>query len=426
MQVQVKKSFYQSFGGINFMNADLVSIDFSTLATQTLGSRSLSTRYSYADLLKHLFFSKAIGGNVLDDINTLKGQLKDHPQLKIASPDTIEYAFKELVQPTKKIITASGKEHFINEHKGFNTLFSKLCMQTGLLNSKDQYTLDYDGHIVENTKIDNASTYKKSEGYYPVMCSINKLPIYVQNRNGNTPESYKQQSLIRATLQQCAAEKIIIGKFRADACCYEKSTIELLENKNITYYIRAEQNENLRIAFEDERDWQPAMLNNCKVEICSMEEPILGNDKLRRIVAYRRKLSNEQATIFDNNGYRYQAIVTSDKESESLDVIMIYNKRGSDGEHHFKELDYDFSWNKLPFDSFEMNTIYMYATAIAYILFQFMKKKYSAALSFINPTMRLKNFILHFVTLVAKWIHTGRQWILKIFTPKDYSPLWCT
>ena len=119
--------------------------------------------------------------------------------------------------------------------------------------------------------------------------------------------------------------------------------------------------------------------------------------------AYRRKLSNEQATIYDNNGYSYSAIVTSDTQATAFDVIEFYNQIGCQGEHHFKELDYDFSWNKLPF---------------AYILFQYVKQKYAGVLSFVNKSMQLKNFILHFVTLTARWIRTGRQWTLKIFTTK--------
>lgn len=422
MQVQVNPTFFQSFGGINFIEEDIKKIDFDSLVTETLGSRSLLAQYSYGDLLKNIFYSKLIGGDVLDDLNVLKEQLQDHPRLTIASPDTIEYAFQELLQPVKKEATATGKEHFMNEHKGFNFLLTKLCRQTGLLKQGQKYTMDYDGHIIENNKLDNAFTYKNSEGYYPVVCSINKFPIYLQNRNGNTPESYNQKSSIAAALEQCMAQKITVNKFRADACCYEKNTIQYLEKNNITYYIRAEQNGNLRIALEDETEWQPVLLNNCKVEVCSMEEPLFGQKTPRRIVAYRRKLSNEQATIFDNNGYRYSAIVTSDTQATALDVIEFYNQRGCQGEHHFKELDYDFSWNKLPFNSFQLNTIYLYATAIAYILFQYVKQKYAGVLSFVNKSMRLKNFILHFVTLTAKWIRTGRQWVLKIFTTKDYMP----
>jgi len=39
-----------------------------------------------------------------------------------------------------------------------------------------------------------------------------------------------------------------------------------------------------------------------------------------------------------------------------MEVITFYNQRGCEGEHHFKELDYDFGWSKLPFDNIEMNT----------------------------------------------------------------------
>lgn len=424
MQVQVNPTFYQSFGGLNFIEEDIKKINFDSLVCETLGSRSLLAQYSYGALLKNIFYSKLIGGDVLDDLNVLKGQVQDHPHLKIASPDTIEYAFQELVQPVKKESTTTGKEHTINEHKGFNTLLTRLCRHTGLLKRNEKYMMDYDGHIIENTKEDNAFTYRSTEGYYPVVCSINKLPVYIQNRNGNTPESYNQKPVIAAALQQLRDEGIEVNQFRADACCYEKDTLEYLEKNHITYYIRAEQNENLRIALEDENEWEPAMINHCKVEVCSIAEELFGQKEPRRIVAFRRKLSKEQATIFDHDGYRYSAVVTSDNKSAPINVIEIYNQRGCEGEHHFKELDYDFSWNKLPFNSFELNTIYLYATAIAYILFGYIKQKYTDVLDFVNSSMRLKNFILHFVTLTAKWIKSGRQWVFKIFTSKDYSPLW--
>ena len=95
MQVQVKKSFYQSFGGINFIEEDIRRINFSSIVTQTLGSRSFLAQYSYADLLKAIFYSKLIGGDALDDLNVLKQQLQDHPCLTIASPDTIEPACRQ-------------------------------------------------------------------------------------------------------------------------------------------------------------------------------------------------------------------------------------------------------------------------------------------------------------------------------------------
>lgn len=402
------------------MNDFLDTRGFSCLISTHLGSRSLIAQYSYADVIKQLFFIASIGGDSLDESNYLKYQLQDHPHLRIASPDTIEYAFQELRQPTRKITADSGACHHINEHAGFNKLLPAICHKH-LLSSTRSHMMDYDGHIVENTKNDNGRTYKQTEGYYPVVCSINKFPVYMQNRNGNTPESYNQKEIIKSAVENCREAGIKIGSFRADACCYERRTLEYLEAEGITYYVRAENCRSLLDALEDERDWQDATLGYRKVQVCSIEENTLG--KPRRIIAYRYR-QNGQLSIDDINGYRYYAIVTSDDTKSASDCIETYNGRGRDGEHHFGELDYDFNWNKLPFDNMEMNTIYMYAMIVAYLMFYAVKNSCAQRVGFIESTMRLKNFILHFVTVPAKWIKTGRRWVLNLYTPKDYSPMW--
>src|SRR5665647_3594605 len=406
MQVKQKETFIQSFGGLNFIHNYLKANNFSELALNHLGSRNLTAQYSYGELLRQLFFIAAIGGDTLDESNYLKYQLQDHPDLKIASPDTIEYAFQELRQQTRQVTSASGAVHQINEHSSFNKLLVTLCSNL-LLSAGGSYMMDYDGHTLENTKVDNAFTYKQTEGYYPVVCSINKMPVYMQNRNGNTPESYGQKDVIETAINNCKEKNISINAFRADACCYEKSTIEYLEFLGITFYIRAENCRSLMDALTDEPDWQAGMLGNKKVEVCSIEERIFGEKKYRRIVAYRYKKKG-QLSIDDTNGYRYYAIVTSDTEASPLECINIYNQRGCDGEHHFEELDHDFNWNKLPFDNIEMNTIYMYGMLVAYLLFNAVKIAFAKGINFIDKTMRIKNFILHFVTLPAKWIKTGR------------------
>ena len=405
------------------MDADYRKMRLSSLITDYLGYCSLNALYSYSDIIKTVFYLRAIGGDVLDDVSALRQQLSDHPGLPVCSADTMEYVCQELQQPNGEIVTEKGVRHIINEHEGFNRLLSALCKQTGILQTGVGYTMDYDGHIVENNKPDNARNYKKTEGYYPVVCSINKLPVYIQNRNGNTPENYEQLHIIRNAVTLCRSQDIEVAKFRADASCYEKSTVQYLEQEGMQYCIRAEMNRALRIALQDERDWQPTELNYKKVEICSINHPVFSRD--RRIVAYRSKVFG-QLTTEQTNGYQYYAIVTNDTECKEADLIQFYNQRGCEGEHHFKELDYDFGWSKLPFDNIAMNTVYMYITAIAYLLFNIFKTRYAAKTNFVTPQMRLKNFILHFVTLTAKWIKTGRQWVLKIYTTKDYSAVFQT
>ena len=407
------------------MDADFRKWGLASVFTEHLGQRSANACYSYAEVAKSLCFMFSIGGEVLNDLNTLREQLQDHPCLPICSPDTVEYVCGELRQPTQMITTVKGIRHSVNVHEKFNQLLPQLCVQGGVLATKQPYTLDYDGHIVENTKADNAFTYKHTQGYYPVVLSIDKLPVFLQNRKGNTPESYDQLSLIKQTLRRCEQLNIKVKKFRADACCYEKDTVEYLEKNHLTYYIRCEMNASLTIALEDEPQWQTVMLGQRQVEVCSVEEPVLDDPQPRRIVAYRYKAQG-QLSLTDRDGYRYYAVLTNDTAGDALSCIEFYNQRGCQGEHHFKELDYDFGWNHLPFDNFEMNTIYLYLSAIAYLLFNIFKQRYAAKITWVNTAMRLKNFILHFVTLTAKWIKTARRYMLKIFTTKDYTPLWGT
>jgi hypothetical protein len=427
MQVQVKPAFYQCFGGINFIEADFNALDFQTLITQHLGSRSHQAVYSYADAIKHLLLMFAIGGDVLDDLHMLKAQLQDHPHLSICSPDTVEYVCNQLKTDTICRLTDKSVQHYINEHEGFNRLLAVISVAGATLNTKEDYTLDYDGHIVENTKRDNACNYKHTRSYYPVVCSINKLPVYMQNRNGNTPESYGHLGIVQQTIAHCRALQLKVAKFRADACCYEQKTLQWLEQNNMVYYIRAEMNVSLRIALEDELQWQPAMLGYRKVEVCSITEKLFGKkEPERRIVAYRYRVTGQLSLEDGSGGYRYYAVVTNDQQSDAQHCIAFYNHRGCEGEHHFKELDHDFGWDHLPFDNMATNTVYMYMTVIAYLLFNVFKMRYAKQCSFVRAEMRLKNFILHFVALTAKWIKTGRQYILKLFTHKDYSAVWGT
>src|SRR3954463_11280787 len=115
MQVQVKTAFYQCFGGINFIEADFNALDFKTLITQHLGSRSHQAVYSYADAIKHLLLMFAIGGDVLDDIQMLKAQLQNQPHLSICTPDTVEYVCNQLKTDTICRLTDKSVQHYINK-----------------------------------------------------------------------------------------------------------------------------------------------------------------------------------------------------------------------------------------------------------------------------------------------------------------------
>jgi hypothetical protein len=43
--------------------------------------------------------------------------------------------------------------------------------------------------------------------------------------------------------------------------------------------------------------------------------------------------------------------------------------------------------------------------------------------SYVSMVNTLKKFIFRFITVPAKWIKSGRQRLLRLYTSKDYTPL---
>ena len=88
---------------------------------------------------------------------------------------------------------------------------------------------------------------------------------------------------------------------------------------------------------------------------------------------------------------------------------MIGVKLGLDFDHQFipahkydatysykGDYGYFLGWVHLPFSFLEQNTVFMLVTVM------------------------LKKFILHFINVPAKWIKTGRRYVLNLYTPQKY------
>jgi len=83
----------------------------------------------------------------------------------------------------------------------------------------------------------------------------------------------------------------------------------------------------------------------------------------------------------------------------------------------------DFGWAKLPCSFLGENTAFMILTALYANLYQFIFARFAEKLGWLAPNFRMKKFIFRFITVAAQWIKTGRQYVLKLFTDKDYRPI---
>ena len=70
-----------------------------------------------------------------------------------------------------------------------------IILKFKLLKREKNYLLDYDNTIIECEKYDSKKTYLHYSGYQPGVCFINKIPVYIENHNGNSPAKYKSSIL---------------------------------------------------------------------------------------------------------------------------------------------------------------------------------------------------------------------------------------
>ncbi len=414
------------FGGFNFCHDLLCKSGIPNLVDNYLGKRVKYAGFDYSDILSNhlaVFFN---GGDCTEDINEhLRGHLKQVRGLSVCSADTILRGIKELATPTEELISPRGVKHEFNINKKLNGLLLSATVKTGLLDKHTGYTLDYDNQVIATEKYDAKKTYKKCEGYQPGVASIGKLIVYVEGRNGNSQAKYQQTQTLQRTFSLLDTQGVNIKRFRADSASYQKDVIDLVTHKGRYFYIRAMRCADMeqQISRVPVKAWQKVRLGVQEMEVAEIKayQPF-GGEETYRLVVSRIKRKNRQTDLFTGSCYTYRAILTNDQLWGNTQVVSFYNQRGN-AEKTFDAMNNDFGWSKLPCSFLNENTSFMILTALYANLYQFIVTTFSQKLHWVKENFRLKKFIFRFITVAAKWIRTGRQYVLKLYTQKDYSPL---
>ena len=105
--------------------------------------------------------------------------------------------------------------------------------------------------------------------------------------------------------------------------------------------------------------------------------------------------------------------------STEKDIINFYNERGA-SEKNFDIQNHDFGWLHLPFSFMAENMVFMMVTAMLKNFYLYLGRHISKKVKPLKKTSRRKAFILHFVSVPAKWVRTGRQNVLNLYTNKTY------
>ncbi len=390
------------FGGLFFVINDLRKRGLSKMIDLCLGRRVTQAKYSYSDIVLNWIYCNLCGAERLHDVELLRDEMSD--DMILPSSDRIGRIFRSMsLESTVKGIYET------NIHEPLNGLMVSIALKLGLLNRKERYTLDYDNTIIEHKKYDRKRTYKMTSGYQPGVSFIDKIPIYIEGRNGNSNANYKITETVERSLDLLEKKGVRLNRFRSDSAAYTISMFRLMEERGIDFFIRARRSPTLNRMCVELRGWETITIKQRTFETKSVEFTTTNDDSSYRMVLYKTE---------DRDKWRYFSILTNNREMSELEIIRFYNMRG-DIERNFDDLKNNFNWHRLPFSFLKENTVFMIISAIASIVYQYLIRKFSKKVDFVKRKHRLKNFIYHFIMCSATF-YNGR---LKIFTDRDYGPL---
>jgi len=403
---------YNILGGGDVLIDIWLKQNIGELITSHLGERSPRAEYSFADAFLSLFISRCRDNNRIEHFKEAGESLKNHRRFKTAmSPDSYLYMSKELALPKQLIridtevdtnAQRSNKERY-QDHEivvidKLNELMVDAAIKFKLFDFENEYIMDFDTTEIK-TKIKDARRYYDGNGkraYCPAVAMINNIPVYIENRNGNTNASFNIVNTIKAALDLVSKKGIKIYMIRVDSAAFTKEFVEFINASNLKFITRAK-SPTVQAQIHKIKNWEKTCFKN---EIDSTGDTVFayGKEKTRLIVRSKSKPTiNKEGKETKDWG-----LATNDFESPNEDIINTYGLRG-DSENLFSSLN-DFGWDMLPMRKIEFNTVYLYFTAFNYIVYRFMTRLIGSELPSVNERMEIETFNKIFMRIATEWI----------------------
>lgn len=428
LKVEKSNTPINPFGGINFVIDKINRAGINEIIDSQLGKRAAQAEYSYSDLLNNLWSVFFCGGDCTEDLNEhLNPFLNQSPYGKTANSDTVLRVLKTLKTERETVISTTGNAYEINKNDRLNQLNLSILLSLNLLNRGQYYDFDYDNEVLKTEKYDAQNTYKHCKGYFPGMATINGMPVYFENRDGNMSVKTNQDEVLERCFNMLESKAIRINRSRMDAGSYSQKIVDVVARHSRLFYIRANRCDTLTDRLLEHKDWKKVEINHIDYEVCSIDyQPFSKENKQGgtpyRLVVMRCKKDHTQLDMFTQDNMTYRSILTNDYESSEQDIIAYYNQRGTE-ERTIDVLNNDFGWKNMPFSFMEENTVFLIVMMICKNIYTWLISNISEQFKGLKKTFRLKKFIFRFITVPAKWIKRGRQMILKVFSPKPYEVL---
>lgn len=426
----INSKHLSAYGGINFVFEHLDSLNLKNILAQNLPALPPQSQYQWSDIFYSFLSIYYCGGDCIEDIgHHLKKHFTDNPFFKMTSPDTLLKRLYQLSEEVHTCTTPRGRvEHQFCTNKVLEKLNISILKQLGLFEHQE-LVMDYDNTIIFSEKADSKMTYKRGYGYQPGVCTLNEEHIlYIENRNGNSDAKSFQGDTFQRVFDMLGENGVDkIHRFRADSASYQFEVVETLREKVGLFYIGC-RNSYVEKYFQKMDVWHKAKDKFGEYQVGSVRYiPFKRQAKAAkkearpyRLVVKRRKKKGNQLDLITGDLYEYRAIITNDFVSPDLEVARFYARRGN-MERQFDIMKNDFGWNNMPASTMTRNLVFLYFGSICRNLYNFIIERFSKKVKGLKIGHRMKKFIFRFIILPSKWVFSGRQLKLRVYSDLDCS-----
>ncbi len=424
-KIQLKSDNITPFGGLYSIFNRFDRSGVRKTIDSFLGMRSADPKaFSFGDVFASLFASYLCGGDCIEDVMDIKSFWHGHDSIRIASSDTIGRALRKLSCENVSYENPNKVSYSFNTADRLNSLLLRLLNVTGQINPGDCIDLDFDHQFIPADKKDAKYSYKKANGYFPGVASVGGLIVGIENRDGNANVKFHQADTLQRIIGRLETEgRVAIRNFRADCGSFSEAIIDYVNKHSEHFYIRASNCHSRRTEFMEHKDWTEIHVSGMECEAASFkfDSFLEGNDF--RLVVQRTKVSDEDPSA-ESEGlfgaeYVYRCILTNDWNNSEKDIIAYYNKRGA-SERNFDCQNNDFGWAHLPFSYLKENTVFLLVTAMLKNFYLYILETIAPNFEGLDATSRLKRFVRRFISVPAKWIRSGRQEVLNMYTRQRF------
>lgn len=401
-KIQLKSDNITPFGGLYSIFNQFNRSGVRKTVDSFLGSRSCDPKaFSYGDVFASLFASYLCGGECIEDVMDVKSFWNGHDGIRIASSDTIERTLRKLSCDNITYENTDKVSYAFNTADRLNSLLLKLLKVTGQLNPGDCIDLDFDHQFIQAGKKDAKYSYKKADGYFPGVATVGGLIVGIENRDANTHVKFHQVDTLWRIIGRLEDEsRVVIRNFRADCGSYSEAIVDYVKDHCEHFYLRTSSCRSRHTEFMEHKDWEEVRIGGLTVVSLPsastasflMRTSALsssGRKSVTRTPMPSLRAYSERNTFIA--AYSPMAGATPRRTSFSTTISEVRQ-------------------------SATKNTVFLLVTAMLKNFYLYILQVIGSAVKGLDITNRLKRFIHRFVCAPAKWIRSGRQEVLNIYS----------